>query len=256
MPSRSERKLWRSLRRRKGREATGSFLAEGPKLLGEALRAGGRIEAVLHTSGAEEDAETASLLARARAGGHRVEAVPPHVIEEVADVQTPQPVLGVVGIPDWGWPSVGAGSVVLLDGVQDPGNVGALLRTAAALGAAGVVGLEGTVDPWSPKAVRASAGAGLRCPVFRAETRAALAELRARGLPVWGADAGGEPLGRRGRPDGSVALVLGSESHGLSPAVLAAAERRVAIAMRGDAESLNVAAAGAILLDRMLAPAD
>lgn len=252
MPSRSERKLWRSLGRRKGRDVSGLFLAEGPRLLEELLRAGLPVEAVLHAPEAVEEPAVRGLLQRARAAAIRVESVDQRTIEEIADAGTPQPVLAIAPIPEWTWEDVGPGPLVLLDGVQDPGNAGALTRTAAALGAAGIVSLEGSADPWGPKAVRASAGAVLRRPVFRADRVSAVAELARRRIPIWVADVSGTPLSRDAGPVDRVAIALGSETGGVSPELAAAAERSVSIGMGGGAESLNVAAAGAILLDRLI----
>jgi len=250
MPTRAERKVWRSLRRRKGRDETGWFLAEGPRLLEEVLAAGGPVEAVLCESDA--DSGVVDLLERARGSGHRVETVERRVIEEIADTVTPLGPLTVAAIPRWTWDDVPPGPLLLLDGVQDPGNVGALARTAVALGAAGAIALDATADPWSPKAVRAGAGSGLRRPVFRADTRSAIAELGRRQVPIWVATPGGEPLERGERGPSRLALALGSEAHGVSAEIRRAAARAVAVRMPGGMESLNVAAAGAILLDRIL----
>ncbi|MDX1395012.1 MAG: RNA methyltransferase [Gemmatimonadota bacterium] len=252
MPSRSERKVWRSLRRRKGRDETGRFLAEGPRLLGELLATGNPVDVVLHETGDTTDSGLVELLAEARERGLRVESVDRRVIEEIADTMTPQPVLAIATMRRWTWDDVAGGPVVLLDGIQDPGNVGTLVRTAAALGAAGTVALEGTADPWGPKAVRASAGAGLRRPVFRADAVSTLDELRRRRLQLWVAAADGEPVARGDRAETRVALALGSETGGVSGTVAGGAVRRVAVEMSAGVESLNVAAAGAILLDRIL----
>ncbi len=267
MPSRAERKLWRSLSRRKGRDATGLFLAEGPKLLRELLRASPasvRVEAVLftpaiHRTSVDHDSrasaglgpELAAALDAARERGWRVEEVEGRHLEEIADAATPQPVLAVAHIPDWGWQDAGGAGILLLDGVQDPGNAGTLIRTAEAAGVAAVVALPGTADPWGPKAVRASAGSGLRLPVFLAGREEALAELERRRMPLWAADKAGEPLARSEPTPHALAIALGSEAHGLSAEVARAADRIVAIVMAGGVESLNVAAAGAILLDRI-----
>jgi TrmH family RNA methyltransferase len=252
MPTRSERKLWRSLRRRKGREASGLFLAEGPRLLSELLRASVTVERVLVSRDATHETPVDRLIEGVRARDWIVEEVEPRDVRELADTVTPQPVLAIVRIPSWGWPDVGSDSILLLDRVQDPGNLGTLLRTGAALGIGGVVCLPGTADPWSPKAVRSSAGAGLRVPVLRAVWEQAQNELLARALPLWAADAGGEPLERDHLAPSPLAIALGSEAHGLSDGVKRAADRTFAIRMAGAVESLNVAAAGAIILDRLL----
>ncbi|WP_420464296.1 TrmH family RNA methyltransferase [Candidatus Palauibacter sp.] len=250
MPTRAEIKAWRSLHRGKGRRETGCFLAEGRRLIGEMLEWPGRTVAVLHADAAGVEPELEALLARAVTRGVRTEAVPEAIIRTLADAATPQPILAIGEVPAYGWDDVGGGAIVLLDGVQDPGNVGTLVRTALALGAAAVIGVGEAADPWGPKALRASAGASLRGPVFRTDTRDAVERLTARGIPIWVAAAGAPPLERP--PSGSVALALGSEAHGVSAPLLAAAHRVVSLPLARGVESLNVASAGAILLDRML----
>lgn len=249
MPTRAEIKAWRSLHRGRGRRETGCFLAEGPRLVAEMLEWPGRTVAVLHAGAAGEEPALEGLLARAAARGVRTEAVSEAIIRTLADAAAPQPVLAIGEAPAYGWDEVGQGVIVLLDGVQDPGNVGALVRTALALGAAAAVGVGETADPWGPKALRASAGASFRGPVFRTDTRDAVRRLAARGIPIWVAAADAPPL--EGPPPGPVALALGSEAHGVSASLRAAAARVVSVPLARGVESLNVASAGAILLDRM-----
>ena len=253
MPTRAEVKAWRSLRRGRGRRETGCFLAEGRRLVAEVLDWPGRTVAVLHADAASDQPSLRELLDRAARRCVRTEAVPEALISALADAATPQPVVAIGEIPAYGWDDVGPGTILLLDGVQDPGNFGTLVRTAVALGAAGVVGVGEAADPWGPKALRASAGAALRGPVFRTDVADAVARLAARAVPIWAAAADGSHM-ERGAP-GPVALALGSEAQGLSAPLLAAAERRVAVPLARGVESLNVAAAGAILLDRLRAPA-
>jgi TrmH family RNA methyltransferase len=251
MPSRSQLKRWRALGRRKGREEHGLALAEGPRLLEELLDSGVPVCHVLHTEEAGRDPATAALLDRAREAGVACERVEPRDLEALADTVTPQGTVAVFEIAARSWADLPARDVLVLDGVQDPGNFGTLLRTAEGLGVAGVVAVEGTVDPWNPKAVRASAGSIFRVPVVRASRAEAAERLAAGGWSVWAADAEGRPF-RRGDPlPDRVALVLGNEGRGVSAELRAAAERRVAIATSADVESLNVAVAAAILMDRI-----
>ena len=255
MPSRSERKVWRSLRRRKGREETGWFLAEGRRLLRELLDSGSAVHAVLVDEADSDVGPVRDLLGRCREAGWRTEAVERRVIDEIADTSTPQGVLAIAEIPRWTWDDLAPGPLVLLDGVQDPGNTGTLIRTSVALGAAGVVALEGTADPWGPKAVRASAGAGLRGPVFRGDRASTVVELGHREMPLWVAAADGEVLRRGDAASPRVAIALGAEAHGVSPELAEAAVRHVGIELASGVESLNVAIAGAIVLDRIMAGA-
>lgn len=252
MPSRSQRKVWRSLLRRKGRERHGLFLAEGPRVVADLLRSGLRTEAVLVASAADSDPELAGLARAAAEAGVPVEEVEAAELETLADTVTPQGVLAVGRIPEGPWPADEVTRILVLDAVQDPGNVGTLIRTAEAVGVDLVVCLPGTADPWSPKVVRAAAGSSFRLPVVSLEWTEARARIRAAEAAIWAADAAGSPLFRGDLAPARLALVVGNEARGVSPSVLAEADRRVAIPMVGRVESLNVAVAGAILMDRAL----
>lgn len=251
MPSISQDKRWRSLKRRKGRTEHGLFLAEGYRLVEDLLDSGLEVRHVLHTPEAAGSSRGSALLERCRSAGVPTEEVAGGELERYADTVSPQGIVAIAAVPESGWDAIAAGDLVVLDAVQDPGNAGTVLRAAEALGAAGLVALPGTVDPWNPKVVRAAAGSLFRLPVVRAGWPEARERLRERGTAVWASDAEGEPL-RRGDPvPPSVALVLGNEGAGVSEAVLADADRRVAIPMPGGADSLNVALASAILMDRI-----
>jgi TrmH family RNA methyltransferase len=137
--------------------------------------------------------------------------------------------------------------MLLLDGIQDPGNAGTILRTAEALGVTATVALGGTVDLWNPKVVRASMGAIFRHAAFSADPDATLAWLRANDVAIWGTSATGDPLPSVGRAPERLAIVVGNEAGGITTRVAGAADRVVAIPIRG-IESLNVAVATGILL--------
>jgi len=138
------------------------------------------------------------------------------------------------------------GTVLLLVAaeVRDPGNLGSLIRSAAALGADGVVVFPGSVEPTNPKVVRASAGALFRIPVLAGNDE----ELARRGFEIWVADARGAPFpGIPVRPE-KLALVVGNEPRGVEAGILERSSRAVAVSMRGGMDSLNVAVAAGILL--------
>jgi TrmH family RNA methyltransferase len=137
--------------------------------------------------------------------------------------------------------------VVVLDGVQDPGNVGTLLRTAFALGCPGAVLLKGTADPANPKALRAAAGASFRLPLAVASDEQLAAWLKRNGIVLWVSDAAGTPIRRLAAP-ARLAVVVGNEGAGVRPAVTALSHDRVAIPLARGAESLNVAVAAGIIL--------
>jgi len=185
--------------------------------------------------------------------GVRMVEVAPAELDALADTEHPQGVVAVVEPRVWSLADLatGRGSVVLvLDAVQDPGNVGTMLRTAHALGAAGVVALKGTAELTNPKVLRASMGAAFRLPAVSADAEALLGWAAEREVELWVTDAEGTPLGARGRRSARapLALVVGNEGAGVGGALAAAARRRVAIPLAPEAESLNVAVAAGILL--------
>lgn len=224
-------------------------LVEGPRVVRDALGAGVPIHDALYTEEAAGDPDTMSLLDALRAAGADPELVPETELARFADTVTPQGLLVVVDIPRCSLDDVAASRLVVLDAVQDPGNVGTLIRTADALGASGVVVLPGTADPWNPKVVRAAAGASFRIPVVETTLESLADWCRSRGVPLLVAAAGGEaPSRNEGTRD--AALVLGNEGAGVSEDVRALADGVVGVPQRGGADSLNVAIAGAILMDR------
>ncbi len=227
-----------ALARRRERVARGEHLAEGPRAVGEALAAG-RVVEVLATP---ERVGELSIPA-----GVRVTLVAEHVLAAMADASTPQGVVAVVSSPRADLAAALTGDLVLvLDAVADPGNVGTIIRTADAAGAGGVVVTRGCADPFGPKAARAAVGSTYHLPVATdVELAQVQAACRADGRRLLGLDAGAERSVFDLDPSpGPVALVLGSEAHGLGDA--AALDGTLAVPIAGRAESLNVAAAAAV----------
>lgn len=250
--SRALRKRLRALTRRKERQSSGLLLAEGPRVVGDLLNAGGKVHDCLFTAEAARDPAIASLVDRLRASGARCAEVALPELMEFSDTVTPQGLLVVAAIPAVEWRDLRNPRLLVVDGVQDPGNLGTMIRTAEALGVGGVIILPGTVDPWAPKSVRAASGSSFRIPVLESGHEAAIEECERRDIPIWAAAADGDPLGRRAMRPERVALVVGNEGAGVSRRIRGAAQRIVAIEQVAEAESLNVAVAAAILLDRIL----
>ncbi len=252
MLSKSEDRLVRSLKRRKARESEGLFLAEGVRVVDELLaaRLPARLVVVSPALGETE---------RGRALRSRLADVAPEAVREVREselrqlsaTEAPQGVLAVASIPAPSLEAIeprGPGFVVVLDGVQDPGNVGTLARSAAAFGCMALICLPGTADPWNGKAVRAAAGALFRVPVVLSDEGTAWDWLDRHGFAAWGADAAGEWVtGAVSRP-GRLALAVGNEGAGLGTAVRQRCARLVAVPMEAGTESLNVAVAAGILM--------
>jgi TrmH family RNA methyltransferase len=240
--------LIRDLQRRKARERRGLVVAEGLRLVEDALESNARVVGVL----AADDVAggtAADLLGRAAGRGALTQVAPRREFDQIADTETPSGVLAVV---EWEPLGLGAltpadGCLLVLDGVQDPGNVGTMIRTAHALGASGTVALDRTADVRNPKVVRGAMGALFRHPVAVAELDAFAAWAERGRYAIWLAVQDGTPAARADRPP-RVALVLGSEGHGVRAAWSERAHRRVSVPMRAGAESLNAAVAAGILL--------
>jgi TrmH family RNA methyltransferase len=247
--------LARDLKRRKARERTGLFVAEGVRTVEALCDSPLVIRGVLVAEDTETDPRRQALLERLVERGAPVLRVSLDEFASAADTEHPQGVLALAEIPrrapeDLPTPR----RVLLLDAVQDPGNVGTIVRTAAALGVDVTIPLPGTVDVWNAKVVRSAMGAVFTHPVLPLAWDEALRWLRAREVPIWAADAMGAPVpvAAADRP-ARMALVVANEGAGLSPHVAEAAARLVAIPMAPGAESLNVAVAAGILL-YVLAP--
>jgi TrmH family RNA methyltransferase len=242
--------LARDLVRRKARERQGLFVAEGVRAVEELLASPLRIRGILSTGWHDPSPRLAGLLERARERGVEVTHVTQEELESASDTETPQGVLAVAEIPAR---TLGAlalpatARVVVLDALQDPGNVGTILRTAAAFGAAAVVALPGTVDLWNAKVVRSAMGIHFRHPAVAATWDELSAFLREHRVALWAADAEGEPLSRSGAP-ARLAIAVGNEGAGLSAQVRDAADRVVSVPIARDVESLNVAVAAGVIL--------
>jgi TrmH family RNA methyltransferase len=226
------------------RRSTGTFAIEGPVLVADALAAGIGV----HDVYVEADALPDGLADALGATGIEPVLVRPGGLERVLDTVTPRPVVAVATLPAYGLHEAVTDLTVALVDVGDPGNVGTLIRTAEAAGAGAVLCCGATADPFAPKAVRASAGSAFRLPiVVEPDHTTSMRALGSGGLARVGLAAGAAEPYDAVDLTGPVALVLGSEAHGLPDAVTSTLDRVVSIPMAGDTESLNVAAAGAIV---------
>lgn len=245
----------------KYRRLRGQFLAEGPQAVRAALTAGAAVEVLVEESARERRVDEMDA---ARAAGLPVDLVEESAFSALVSAQTPQ---GIVAVCTWmpgtladlvepapGGADLRAGQVVVAHEMADPGNAGALIRVADAVGARGVALSDRSVDPTNPKCVRASAGSLFHLPVVPAGgTVEAIGELRAGGYRTLAADVTPESIDlftaeREALVAGRVAWVFGNEAHGLPDEVLAAVDHVVRIPILGRAESLNLATAAAVCL--------
>jgi TrmH family RNA methyltransferase len=234
-------KLIRSLRQRKTRETERAFVVEGFRAIADGIAAGAVPHLIALREGSER--ETEDWFGQ----DHLIRVVDAEVFDSVADTVTPQGALAVFPFPDLDVPNQANPLYLVLDQVRDPGNLGTLIRSAAASGVSAVFVTEGTVDPFNPKVVRSAVGAHFRVPVrwlsdqYRnvIEEQASLRVLADAESPVsydeldW---------------TGGVVLVVGSEAHGATGTGRAITTTTARIPLAGNVESLNAAVAGAVIL--------
>jgi TrmH family RNA methyltransferase len=222
------------------RREKGEFLCDSPKLLEEALLHGGAPRTVVVTEGAALPDLPSDV---------RSVQVPSDVMRSISPAQTPQGVLSLCAIPKRPLPQrLDGRRYMVLDGVQDPGNVGTILRAADAFGADGLFLVNGCADLYNPKTVRATMGAVFRCPAWSCDLESLQSLLTASTLPLYGAALRSDTVDVRAVDYSRCALAIGSEGKGLSQEVLAICDRTVKIPMRDHCESLNAAIAAAVLL--------
>ena len=251
----------RDLQRRKARGRRGLAVLEGVRLVEEALAAGLEFKGALVSPDLARTTRGQALTAELASHAVTVEEVGARAFGQLAGTDTPQGILAVVAPRTWSVADVpitpgGGGAVLVVDGVQDPGNVGTLIRTAHALGASASVLLRGSADPMNAKALRAAMGATFRHPVLQLDDAPFIKWARDRGLTLWAAAVDGVPLARAldasRSPKELIAVIVGNEGAGIRPQLNAVAAQRVAIPLAGGAESLNVAVAAGILLYEVL----
>ena len=242
--------LARDLRRRRGRERRELFVAEGVRVVEELLRSDIPVRGALAGPRMESTDRGRALLAALEAGGIEVARVSEAELLTACDTDTPQGILAIGEVPSrrLDTAQLDDGSrVLVLDAIQDPGNTGTILRTAAALGVAQVVALPGTVDLWNARVVRGAMGAHFHFPALSATWAELDAHFARYEVRLWAADAAGESVDAV-TPPSRLALIIGNEGAGLSAETRNRVERTVGLPIAPDVESLNVAVATGILL--------
>lgn len=246
-------KYIKKLSQRSFRQKERKFVVEGVRLVEEALQSSWRTETLVYSSRAAENPRASKLLELARDKGAEIYEVTEGILAELADTETPQGVLAVLWQPDYALadviPTGQQPLVVVVDSVQDPGNLGTIIRSADAAGASGVVLLKGTVDLYNPKTLRSTMGSVFHLPVVTADAVAdALTYLTKVGITlVVGDPTDGVPAFDVNLQK-AVGIVVGNEGAGPRAEIFDYKHSKVTIPMPGRAESLNVAMAASILL--------
>ena len=232
------------LTQRKARDESGEFVIEGVRLVEEALGSNWEVRLLLYTS--ELSPRGQALLAQARARGAEVDEIPPYLIKSSADTENPQGILGVFARRELPLADQ-LNFIVVADAIRDPGNLGALLRTAAAAGAQAALLGPGCVDAFSPKVLRAGMGAHFRLALRQLDWAEIAAMLKPACRVYMAASAEGTPCWQLDLTQ-PAALVIGGEAEGAGPEARALADGYVSIPMPGASESLNAGVAAGILL--------
>jgi RNA methyltransferase, TrmH family len=242
--------LARDLRRRKSRERQSLFVVEGVRAMEELLKAPLSVRGILSGPQLADAPRGQALLDAIAASGIEHSVVNEADFRSAAETESPQGVLAIAEIPKRSLDRLSGASrlrLVVLDAVQDPGNVGTIVRTAAALGADATVALPGTVDLWNAKVVRSAMGAHFHHVAFHATTEQLFSFLESESITLWAADSAGTPADEITAPQ-RLAIAVGNEGGGLSSSVRERASAIVSLPIASTVESLNVAVATGILL--------
>ncbi|HHY09675.1 MAG TPA: RNA methyltransferase [Firmicutes bacterium] len=242
-------KLVKRLQRRKHREQTGLFSIEGVRIVEEALPTG-LIRTLFFSPKLLESGRGESLLKKALAADFPVYECTEDVLGEMSQAVSAQGVLAVVEKPKWEF--VPKGLFVVADEIQDPGNMGALIRTSLAAGAAGLIVTEGSVDLYNPKVIRATMGAVFYLPHWLYRRKEAVKVLKEGGIPIVAADLVNAKDYYTVRYPQNMAVVIGNEARGVNRLFLKEASDTVKIPLIGPVESLNASVAAGILLYEIL----
>lgn len=225
------------------RREAGEYLGDGTKLLEEALKWDTPLTTVVISEGVELPVLPPAV---------RAVQVPRDVMETISPMKTPQGALFLARLPRTDPPKALPGSrYLVLDSVQDPGNVGTIWRTADALGADGLILVGNCADPYSPKVVRSSMGACFRLPVYETDADGLCALLERSGIPLSATALREDTVSLEQAGLSRAAVIIGSEGSGVSPELLSRSVQTIKIPMRDRCESLNAAAAAAIVLWEM-----
>lgn len=233
-------------RDRAERTAGGLAVLEGVRLAEEALATGLHLEYALYTEGLGTRPRGADLLKALADRRTPLHPCSEEALSRAADTESPQGIVAIFRQQVWRWEQIGPGLVLILENVQDPGNLGTVLRSLDGMGGAGLV-LVGGVDPYNPKVIRGAMGSLFRLPVMRATLAEAVEAVRASGRRLYAADLGGAQAPWQANLRGDAAVLVGNEGAGPSAEALAAVQGIISIPMSGGAESLNAGVAASLL---------
>lgn len=234
-------KEWKKLHTRKGREKSGKFIIEGPHLVEEALNNKVHVFELIIT-------ENYSIPQGWNVDGIQLFIVPEKVMLEISETEQPQGIAATCELFTSRKLDISNGQFLLIDGVQDPGNLGTMIRTADSAGLTGIILGEGTVDLFNSKVLRSTQGSLFHLPIIRGDIGEWVERLKDENIPIYGTALKDAASYKEIKPTTNFALIVGNEGSGVQDKWLEQTDRNVYIPIYGKAESLNVAVATGVLL--------
>lgn len=231
-------KQWKKLKRKKGRETSASFLIEGQHLVEEVLKSHWEIIHIILREDVKDNFQDYD---------GNVIVVAEKVFKEIANTDHPQGVMAEVKIQSHDWVTTPQ-RLLILDAVQDPGNVGTLIRTADAAGFEGILLGKGTVDVFNDKVIRATQGSLFHLPIYHGDLNEWIPKLKNEGIAIWASALKNAQPYTKLKPKTPVSLIVGNEGSGINQIYQQLADERVYIPIYGKAESLNVGIAAGVLM--------
>jgi len=254
----------KSLKVKKYRELNGLFFIEGKRFVEEALLSGADIEHIIVSREMEKDTEISRLITMGREKAKEIIAVSQNVLNEISDTTTPQGILAVVKMKKYSLEDIvpeendnlcdnikenPCRHYVILDGIQDPGNMGTIIRTADAAGFNGVIVSKGCVDLYNPKVLRSTMGSVFHIPVYFSDDLAeTLDKLKSRAVKIYASHLNATKNYYEVDMTRNAAIIIGSEANGISDISVEMADELIKIPMPGKAESLNASVAAGLLM--------
>lgn len=242
------------LKKAKERKEKKAFVVEGPRMVVEAPAES--LKAVYVSENFEKNPENQALLkeleAKCKVSGAVVEVVADSVFKSVSDTQTPQGIMAVVDMPEYTLEQLLDGEkthLLILESIQDPGNLGTMIRTGEGAGITGVIMNKTTVDLFNPKTIRSTMGSLYRIPFFITEDLSATMELlKDKGVSLYAAHLKGEQFYTEENYTNACGFLIGNEGNGLSDEIANLADAYIKIPMEGQVESLNAAISATLLM--------
>lgn len=243
----------RQLYQRKYREKYRQYIVEGTRIVHDALQDGAKVEYILFCDAFLHTANGKKLLQILSKKNFKIYHIPDKLFQDISDTQTPQGIMAVLSYQEFNLQDIisnSQGFFILLDRIQDPGNLGTIIRTADAAGASAVLMSKGCADLYNLKTIRATMGSGFHFPIIQGigDTQEIICQLKENDFKIISTDLTAERYYYQIDYDGKIAILIGNEANGILPEILEGSDAVVKIPILGKAESLNASIAASIVM--------